>query len=199
MAMGYAWRREITAGLAGALVAFSVAVPLGTLMLAPLGIRFAGIGVASGLVGAAIGGLAASLAGSSVHLRSGPMTASCLVVNSLVAALMLLPGMREPSAAGLPPVLAFAFLCVVLGGLLQILFGFLKLGNAIRFVPRQVLAGFRNGIAIVIAVTQLPALLGLSAPLWRHGPGTWPWGRSPSPRSSSRGDSACLRSRSSPA
>jgi sulfate permease, SulP family len=162
------WRSETAGALASALVAFSVAVPVGTLTLAPLGARFAGLGVAAGLVGAAIGGLVACLAGGSVRLRSGPATASCLVVNALVATLMVMPGMGEPTAAGLPLVLAFAFLCVVLAGLLQILFGLLQLGNAIRFVPRPVLAGFRNGIAFVIAVTQLPPLLGLAHPIWRY-------------------------------
>ncbi len=164
----YAWRSELTGGLAAALVAFSIAVPVGSLMLAPLGVAFAGLGVAAGLVGAAVGGLTAALVGGSVHLRSGPVTASCLVVSSLVGSLMVVPGVTEPTAAGLPIVLTFAFLCVVLAGLLQILFGFLKLGNAVRFVPRPVLAGFRNGIAIVIAVTQMPPLLALSEPVWRY-------------------------------
>ena len=162
------WRNEIGGALSGAFVAFSVAVPVGTLTLAPLGLGFAGTGVAAGLVGTAVGGLAACLAGGTNHLRSGPVTAVALVVNALIAALLVLPGMRASTAAGLPPALTFAFLCVTLAGLLQMLFGVLRLGNAIRFVPRPVLAGFRNGIALVIAATQLPILLGLSRPIWRY-------------------------------
>ncbi len=163
------WRREVNAGLTGALVAFSVAVPIGTLTLAPLGASFAGLGVAAGLVAAAVGGLAACLAGGSLQLRSGPATASCLVVNALIATMLLTPGMGEPTAAGLPRVLTAAFLCVALAGVLQIGFGALRLGNAVRFVPLPVLAGFRNGVALVIAVSQLSPLLGLAHSPWHYG------------------------------
>jgi hypothetical protein len=47
------WRHDFTGGLAGALAAFSIAVPLGALAFAPLGPAFAGLGVVSALVGSA--------------------------------------------------------------------------------------------------------------------------------------------------
>lgn len=49
-------------------------------------------------------------------------------------------------------------------GLLQIGFGLLGLGRLARFVPQPVLAGFMNGVALMILMTQVPPLLGL-APL----------------------------------
>ncbi|WP_263260300.1 SulP family inorganic anion transporter [Pseudomonas sp. RIT-PI-S] len=44
---------------------------------------------------------------------------------------------------------------VVLGGLLMMLFGALRLGKLIRMVPHPVMLGFVNGLAIVIALAQL--------------------------------------------
>ena len=44
---------------------------------------------------------------------------------------------------------------VVLGGLLMIAFGLLRLGKLIRMVPHPVMLGFVNGLAIVIALAQL--------------------------------------------
>ena len=50
----------------------------------------------------------------------------------------------------------YLFAAVVLMGLLQLLFGALKLGKFIRMVPHPVMLGFVNGLAIVIALAQLP-------------------------------------------
>ena len=50
----------------------------------------------------------------------------------------------------------YLFAAVVLMGLLQMLFGALRLGKFIRMVPHPVMLGFVNGLAIVIALAQLP-------------------------------------------
>jgi SulP family sulfate permease len=44
---------------------------------------------------------------------------------------------------------------VLLGGLIMILFGVLRLGKLVRMVPYSVMLGFVNGLAIVIAMAQL--------------------------------------------
>src|SRR5690606_30632425 len=49
----------------------------------------------------------------------------------------------------------YIFAAVVLAGLLQMVFGFCKLGKFIRLVPRPVMFGFVNGLAIVIFMAQL--------------------------------------------
>lgn len=50
----------------------------------------------------------------------------------------------------------YLFAAVVLMGLLQLLFGALKLGKFIRMVPHPVMLGFVNGLAIVIFLAQMP-------------------------------------------
>lgn len=159
------WWRELTGGLAGALAAFSIAVPLGALAFAPLGPAFAGLGVVSALVGSALGALIVSRVSNNPALRSGPMTALCLIVNGVVATLLLIPGMGDANAAGVPRALTLAFACIALAGVVQILFGVLKLGHAIKYVPRPVLSGFRLGLATIIIVSQIPPMLGLDRPL----------------------------------
>lgn len=44
---------------------------------------------------------------------------------------------------------------VVLGGLIMMLFGLLRLGKLVRMVPHPVMLGFVNGLAIIIAMAQL--------------------------------------------
>jgi SulP family sulfate permease len=50
---------------------------------------------------------------------------------------------------------------VILGGLLQVLFGVVGLPRLMRFVPRSVMVGFVNSLAILIFLAQLPHLIGV--------------------------------------
>jgi len=51
--------------------------------------------------------------------------------------------------------LQYVFACVMIAGLIQVLFGVLKLGHFIRLVPHPVMMGFVNGLAIVILLSQV--------------------------------------------
>jgi SulP family sulfate permease len=57
--------------------------------------------------------------------------------------------------------LEYLLATTVLAGLLQIGAGFLKLGNAMRFVSRSVMTGFVNALAILIFMAQVPELIGV--------------------------------------
>ncbi|MEO0852493.1 MAG: SulP family inorganic anion transporter [Cyanobacteria bacterium J06648_11] len=54
--------------------------------------------------------------------------------------------------------LPYLFAAGILTGLMQILFGILKLGRQLKFVPRAVMVGFVNALAILIFQAQLPQL-----------------------------------------
>jgi SulP family sulfate permease len=55
---------------------------------------------------------------------------------------------------------------VICTGLLFGLLGLLRLGSLVRFVPQPVLAGFMNGVAVLIILSQLPPLLGIAPGAW---------------------------------
>jgi SulP family sulfate permease len=54
--------------------------------------------------------------------------------------------------------LQYLFAATILTGILQILFGVLKLGRQMKYVPRAVMIGFVNALAILIFMAQLPQL-----------------------------------------
>ena len=54
--------------------------------------------------------------------------------------------------------LQYLFATTILTGILQILFGVLKLGRQMKYVPRAVMIGFVNALAILIFMAQLPQL-----------------------------------------
>ncbi|WP_029895966.1 SulP family inorganic anion transporter [Desulfohalovibrio reitneri] len=58
--------------------------------------------------------------------------------------------------------LEYLFAATLLTGLLQILAGFFRLGDLIRFVGRSVVTGFVNALAILIFMAQLPELTGVT-------------------------------------
>ncbi|ASC72228.1 sodium-independent anion transporter [Halomicronema hongdechloris C2206] len=56
----------------------------------------------------------------------------------------------------------YLFAATILTGMLQVIFGLLKLGKQMKFVPRAVMVGFVNALAILIFMAQLPQLSGAS-------------------------------------
>lgn len=58
--------------------------------------------------------------------------------------------------------LQYLLAATVLTGLLQIVFGYIRLGNLMRFVSRSVVTGFVNALAILIFMAQLPELTNVS-------------------------------------
>ncbi|WP_162417934.1 SulP family inorganic anion transporter [Cyclobacterium roseum] len=112
------------------------------LALVPEAVAFsliAGVSPLVGLYTAFIIGLITSILGGRPGMISGATGAIAVVVVALIAQ----HGVE------------YLFAAVVLMGLIQILVGVLKLGKLIRLVPHPVMFGFVNGLAIVIAMSQL--------------------------------------------
>jgi SulP family sulfate permease len=57
--------------------------------------------------------------------------------------------------------LQYLIAAVLLGGVLQVLLGLLGVARVMRFVPRSVMVGFVNALAILIFTAQLPQLTGV--------------------------------------
>ncbi|GGJ76868.1 SulP family inorganic anion transporter [Deinococcus aquiradiocola] len=56
--------------------------------------------------------------------------------------------------------LEYLFAATVLTGVMQVLIGWAKLARALKFVPRSVMTGFVNALAILIFLAQLPQFVG---------------------------------------
>jgi MFS superfamily sulfate permease-like transporter len=150
--------------LSGAVVALETVVivlTLGLLAFAPLGAS-APLGIAAAFAAVIAGGLVYALLGSAASPSAGPTSATALILAGLIAQLVQDSRFDLHSAHGLAVLLAVAASSVVLMGLFQILLGYSGLGRLARFVPQPVLAGFMNGVALLILFSQIPILLGLS-------------------------------------
>jgi SulP family sulfate permease len=155
---------NLRGGLANAAVSVGILLPLGLLSFAALGSDAAGVGVRAALVSTAVGGFIATLFGGMAIPGTNPRTSTSLVFAGFVATLAADPRLGNAGIHDLPTILALTSLCTGLAGLLQIAFGLLRLGSVVKFVPLPVVAGFMDGIAILVAVAQVRPLLGLQGP-----------------------------------
>ncbi|HZD95673.1 MAG TPA: SulP family inorganic anion transporter [Candidatus Sulfotelmatobacter sp.] len=125
------------------------------LVALPLAMAFAiasGVPPQAGLYCAVVAGfLISALGGSRVQI-GGPTGAFVVVVAGIVA---------RYGIDGL-------FMCTGIAGVMLIFLGATGLGSAVKYIPRPVVVGFTNGIAVVIASTQLKDFFGLKI---EHVPG----------------------------
>ena len=133
-------------GLTAAIVSLPLALTFGVA---------SGAGAEAGLYGAIIIGLFASLFGGTSTLISEPTGPMTVVMTAVVMSLV---------AANPENGMAMAFTVVMLAGLFQIIFGFLKLGKYITLMPYSVVSGFMSGIGLILIILQLAPALGQSAP-----------------------------------
>jgi SulP family sulfate permease len=137
-------RRDLVAGLTVATVAVPQAMAYALL---------AGVSPVYGLYTAIVMTALGSLFGSSPHLINGPTNAISLVVFGIVAGVGA--GPDDPTR------LALVALLAVLAGLIQIALAVLRLGGLARHIPETVVLGFMAGGGLLVALTQIPTVLGL--------------------------------------
>ncbi|MBF0281647.1 MAG: SulP family inorganic anion transporter [Zetaproteobacteria bacterium] len=133
-------RGDILGGATAAVIALPLALAFGVA---------SGLGATAGLYGAIILGFVASWLGgtpSQVSGPTGPMTV-------MVAAAVL-------SLHGDPALIAAT---ILLSGLFQVLFGLMKIGRFVRYIPYPVISGFMSGIGVIIIMLQINPFLGAAS------------------------------------
>jgi len=156
------WPREILGGATGSVVMLAVVMTLGMLSCAPLGRAAVTLGVTASFVTATVGGVLVALLARSPMPAAGPSSATALIFASLVAQLARDPQVVSGGSAGVATVLVTMSVTVVLMGVLQLAMAGAGFGRLAQFVPQPVLAGFMNGVAVLIVISQIPTLLGLT-------------------------------------
>ena len=135
----YSWPTAIADTVAGITVG---------LVALPLAMAFAiasGLPPQSGIYCAIVSGFIVSLCGGSRTQIAGPTGAFVVVVAAIA---------QQHGVDGL-------LVCTMIAGGLLVAMGLAGLGSAVRFIPRPVVVGFTNGIAVLIASTQIRDFFGL--------------------------------------
>jgi SulP family sulfate permease len=115
--------------------------------------QLAGLPAYYGLYAAFLPGIIAAMWGSSAQLATGPVAVASLLTASALAPL---------AASGSEQFVALAILLALMVGLIQLTLGIFKLGVVVNFLSHPVIVGFTNAAAIIIGLSQLNKLFGVS-------------------------------------
>lgn len=130
---------DIFGGITAAIIALPLALAFGVA---------SGAGAIAGLYGAIMLGFMASLFGGTPTQISGPTGPMTVVFASAIALF----------AGNINAVMGVVFLT----GIFQIVFGILKLGKYVRYIPYPVISGFMSGIGLIIIILQINPFIGLN-------------------------------------
>ena len=117
----------------------------------PLAIAFgiaSGVTPEKGIITAIVAGLVISLFGGSKVQIGGPTGAFIIIIYCII---------QKYGFEGLT-------IATLMAGLFLVLFGLLRLGTIIKYIPYPIVVGFTSGIAVTIFTTQIKDLFGLTLP-----------------------------------
>ena len=152
---------DIFGGITAGIVALPLALAFGIQAFGVIddpSVGAGAIGALAGLTGAIMIGIFASLFGGTPSQISGPTGPMTVISATLISGVWA-------SSHNISTVIVSMAVAAILCGLFQILFGILKIGKYIRYIPYPVLSGFMSGIGIIIIVQQIYPLFGLKSPV----------------------------------
>ena len=115
----------------------------------PLAIAFgiaSGVSPEKGIITAIVAGLIISVFGGSKVQIGGPTGAFIVIIYGII---------QKYGMEGLT-------IATLMAGLFLVLFGLLRLGTIIKYIPYPIVVGFTSGIAVTIFTTQIKDLIGLT-------------------------------------
>ena len=138
-------RGDVLGGITAAVVGLPVALAFGLA---------AGLSPAAGIYGAIAVGFFAAVFGGTRALISGP-------TGSMTVAMAVIVASHSEN-------IGEAFTIVIMAGLIQMMFGLLRIGRYVTYTPYSVISGFMTGVGVIIILVQTPPFLG--APIAAGGP-----------------------------
>lgn len=155
---------DIFGGITAGIVALPLALAFGIQAFGVIDVQdvpnIGAVGALAGLVGAMMIGFFASLFGGTPSQISGPTGPMTVITATLISGIW-----SSTTSPTIETVLITMSVAGMLCGLFQMLFGFLKIGKYIRYIPYPVLSGFMSGIGIIIILQQIYPLFGMKSPV----------------------------------
>ena len=153
-------RNDITGGATAALLTIPSSMGYGVLALQSLGEQYLSQAVLAGLYCAIVMPLAMLALGGRTATMYAPRSVVALLVGSIVLQTIVSSPVARAGELTVDTMFAVVLLLIVMAGLFQALFGALRLGALIKYIPSPVMAGFQNAVAILILISQIDTLLG---------------------------------------
>jgi len=150
---------DFSGAISASIITLPMSIGYGIIAFAPLGLQFAPQAALLGIYTSIFGAFIAAFLGGTPLQITGPKAPLTLILSAVIANLCVnIPLTIEHREA---LIVGLGALCVASAGFFQLLFGLLRLGNMVKFVPFPVVSGFMNGIAVLLIIKQLKPLIGM--------------------------------------
>lgn len=151
---------DIFGGITAGIVALPLALAFGIQAFGGINDPAApSLGALAGLIGATLLGFFAALFGGTHSQISGPTGPMTVITASLISAAW------TASSGNFSMVLISMAMAGIFCGLFQILFGLIRIGKYVRYIPYPVLSGFMSGIGVIIILQQIYPMIGKKSPV----------------------------------
>ena len=151
---------DIFGGVTAGIVALPLALAFGIQAFGGINDPAApSLGALAGLIGATLLGFFAALFGGTHSQISGPTGPMTVITASLISAAW------TASSGNFSMVLISMAMAGIFCGLFQILFGLIRIGKYVRYIPYPVLSGFMSGIGVIIILQQIYPMIGKKSPV----------------------------------
>ncbi len=151
---------DLFGGITAGVVALPLALAFGIQAFGGISDPNAGsIGALAGLIGAIFLGFFAAVFGGTHTQISGPTGPMTVVTAGIISAAW------ASSSGNIATVIVALSLAGICCGLFQILFGVIRIGKYVRYIPHPVLSGFMSGIGVIIILQQIYPLIGQKSPV----------------------------------
>ena len=153
-------RPDVTGGVVSAIVSIPLAIGFGMFAFVPLGDAYFAFGVLAGLYAAFIVAIVSVVLGDKSTTLYAPRIVTTFFLGSII-----LHSVRNSDAAiiqagNVELTIAIVFSIVLLGGFFQMLFGLMRIGTLIKYIPHPVMSGFQNAAALLLFLVQIGTVLG---------------------------------------
>lgn len=150
---------DVFGGITAGIVALPLALAFGIQAFSGVDSSEASsMGALAGLVGATLLGFFAALFGGTHSQISGPTGPMTVITASIVS------GAWASSQGNISAVILSMSLAGIFCGLFQAIFGLIRIGKYVRYIPYPVLSGFMSGIGVIIILQQIYPIIGKKSP-----------------------------------
>lgn len=153
-------RHDIIGGVISAVVAIPLAIGYGMFAFVPLGDAYFAYGVLAGLYAAFIVAISSVALGDKTTTVYAPRVVTTFFLSAIIVHSLSTSDAAIIRSGNVELIIAIVFSIVLLGGLFQMLFGLMRVGTLIKYMPHTVMSGFQNAAALLLFLVQIGTVLG---------------------------------------
>lgn len=148
-------RNDISGGVISAALAIPLAIGYGMFAFVPLGDAYFAYGVLAGLYAAFIGAIVSVALGDKTTTLYAPRVVTTFFLSAIIVHSLITSDAAIIRSGNVELIIAIVFSIVLLGGLFQMLFGLMRIGTLIKYMPHTVMSGFQNAAALLLFLVQI--------------------------------------------